>query len=262
MKNYRLWGKPPYKIVVVHGGPGAPGAIAPVARELCNDIGVFEPFQSAKTIDGQVAELAAQISKHAETPVVLIGWSWGATLSYITAAGHPGLVKKLVLVSAPPLMTEGPRPDLRPVWMERLTEPERKRFIEMEKDFNDSDNGPSPETVKEFFNLVAKADCYDPLPAEDDVLEYQLDINMAVGKELGELIAGGELVKPGKNIECPVTAIHGDYDPRGPEYVRIPLSLAVKNFKFILLEKCGHYPWREKYARDKFYEVLREEING
>jgi len=34
----------------------------------------------------------------------------------------------------------------------------------------------------------------------------------------------------------------------------------VKNFRFILLEKCGHEPWKEKYARDKFYEILKKEI--
>jgi len=34
----------------------------------------------------------------------------------------------------------------------------------------------------------------------------------------------------------------------------------VKNYRFILLEKCGHEPWQEKYARDKFYEILKKEI--
>ena len=64
----------------------------------------------------------------------------------------------------------------------------------------------------------------------------------------------------GKKIKCPVTAIHGDYDPHLADGVRIPLSRVLKDFKFILLEKCGHEPWIEKYAKDKFFNVLREEI--
>ena len=57
MKNIRKYGKAPFKVAVVHGGPGAPGEMAPVARELSKDYSVIEPFQRSFTIDGQVKEL-------------------------------------------------------------------------------------------------------------------------------------------------------------------------------------------------------------
>ena len=41
MKNFRQYGKPPYTVAVVHGGPGMPGHIAPVARDLARDCGVL-----------------------------------------------------------------------------------------------------------------------------------------------------------------------------------------------------------------------------
>jgi pimeloyl-ACP methyl ester carboxylesterase len=68
-----------------------------------------------------------------------------------------------------------------------------------------------------------------------------------------------DLISVGKKIECPILAIHGDYDPRPAENVRESLSCERKDFKFILLEKCGHTPWLEKYARERFFEVLRKE---
>ncbi|MHA2061833.1 MAG: alpha/beta fold hydrolase, partial [Candidatus Sifarchaeia archaeon] len=34
MKNLRIYGNKPFNIAVLHGGPGAPGEMAPVAREL------------------------------------------------------------------------------------------------------------------------------------------------------------------------------------------------------------------------------------
>ena len=34
MENLRKYGKAPFSIVVVHGGPGAAGEMAPVAQEL------------------------------------------------------------------------------------------------------------------------------------------------------------------------------------------------------------------------------------
>jgi len=59
---------------------------------------------------------------------------------------------------------------------------------------------------------------------------------------------------------CPVVAIHGDFDPHPAEGVKIPLGVSLKDFKFVLLPKCGHHPWLEKYAKDRFYSVLNEEI--
>ena len=69
-----------------------------------------------------------------------------------------------------------------------------------------------------------------------------------------------ELLALGKEITCPVVAIHGDYDPHPVAGVREPLSRVLRDFTFIILEKCGHEPWIEKYARDEFYEILRREI--
>ncbi len=62
------------------------------------------------------------------------------------------------------------------------------------------------------------------------------------------------------NIRCPVVVIHGEYDVNPAEAVREQFSEVIKDFKFFLLEKCGHSPWYEKYARDKFYDILKDEI--
>ena len=261
MKNFRTWGKPPYQVAVIHGGPGAPGSVAPVARELSITMGVLEPFQTAKSADGQVAELAAVLKEHGDLPVTLVGWSWGATLSYLTAARFPDLVRKLILVGTPPLeVKDGSRADLTPVWMERLSEAERNEFVKLVDyiwDGKTEDKGPA---MGKLFRLIARADSYEQIPGKDDVLEYQLDINIAVGLVLRDLINSKKLIELGKDIKCPVMAINGDYDPRSAENVRVPLSLMIKDFKFVLLQKCGHYPWMEKYARDEFFKVLIKEI--
>jgi len=62
----------------------------------------------------------------------------------------------------------------------------------------------------------------------------------------------------GKKIRCPVIAIHGDYDPHPYEGVKTPLSHILRDFRFILLEHCGHRPWVERAARDRFYKVLKK----
>jgi len=44
------------------------------------------------------------------------------------------------------------------------------------------------------------------------------------------------------------------------EGVQKPLSTMLKSFRFVLLKNCGHMPWIERQARDKFYGILREEL--
>jgi pimeloyl-ACP methyl ester carboxylesterase len=70
----------------------------------------------------------------------------------------------------------------------------------------------------------------------------------------------GKLMGLGNEIRCEVVAIRGDHDPHPYEGVLEPLSGYLKNFKFILLEKCGHKPWIEKEAKGRFYAVLKQEI--
>lgn len=100
MKNLRMHGHPPLDVAVVHGGPGAPGEMAPVARELARAHGVLEPPQTASTLRGQVVEIEAALRGNGHLPVTLIGHSWGAMPGFILAAQRPSLVKKLILVSS------------------------------------------------------------------------------------------------------------------------------------------------------------------
>ena len=108
--------------------------------------------------------------------------------------------------------------------------------------------------------LIAKADSYDPLPYDSEILECQYDIYQKVWKQASELRSSGKLLELGKRIQCPVVAIHGDYDPHPAEGVKEPLSLILKDFRFVLLGKCGHCPWFERNARDKFFSILKSEI--
>ena len=54
MKNPRRYGDAPFKIILIHGGPGAPGEMAPVAEELSSDFGILEPLQTKDSIEGLV----------------------------------------------------------------------------------------------------------------------------------------------------------------------------------------------------------------
>jgi pimeloyl-ACP methyl ester carboxylesterase len=72
--------------------------------------------------------------------------------------------------------------------------------------------------------------------------------------------SSGELLELGRQISCPVVALHGDYDPHPADGVRGPLASVLSEFRFVLLERCGHMPWIERQARERFFEVLEEEL--
>jgi pimeloyl-ACP methyl ester carboxylesterase len=72
--------------------------------------------------------------------------------------------------------------------------------------------------------------------------------------------SSGALLKHAGRINCPVLAIHGDYDPHPYTGVKLPLEKVIKNFRFQLLEKCGHEPWNEVHAKQTFFNILEEEI--
>ena len=258
MNNLRKYGRPPYCVAVIHGGPGTPGEMAPLARQLAPLCGVLEPLQTADSMEGQVEELASVLKKDAAIPATLIGFSWGSLLVLLTATRYPEMVDKLILVSSPPF-EEKYATSIMEKRLERLNAEERNEVAYLRGGIENLCAKEKNEKFARLGKLLAVADSFDALTLDDEVLEYQYEVYKKVWPKAAELRRRGLLKMAGK-IQCSVVAIHGDYDSHPNEGVREPLSRVVNDFRFILLEKCGHYPWRERLAKDRFFEVLREEV--
>jgi pimeloyl-ACP methyl ester carboxylesterase len=253
MNNPRTYGNPPYTVALLHGGPGVSGEMAPVAQELSAQRGILEPLQTVDSLDGQVEELRSILDKHGDDPFTLVGYSWGAWLGFLLAARHPALVKKLILVSSGPLEQKYAA-EVRRNRVNRLNWEEQREVLDLQKNLED------PKAFARFGEIMAGTDYYDPLPIKIEGIELRPDIYQGVWPEAKKLRKSGKLLKAAESIQCPVVAIHGDHDPHPAEGVQKPLSKALKNFRFILLEKCGHTPWMEIQARDEFFRVLNEEL--
>ncbi len=259
MINLRKYGKPPFIVAVVHGGPGARGEVAPVARELSSLVGILEPLQTATTLEEQVSELHIVLRENASLPVTLVGHSWGAWLGFIAAARYPASVKKLILVGSGPFEQQYAA-GITATRLIRLSETDRLRVLSLTEALGSPDTVNKNKLFLEFGVLFARADAYDPLPDNHEALDVQYDSGQQVWQEAEALRRCGELLEMGKQIACPVVAIHGDYDSHPAEGVERPLSRVLRDFRFILLDKCGHSPWLERQARDRFYAILRSEI--
>jgi len=259
MDNLRRYGSPPYNVAVIHGGPGAPGEMAPVARELSSITGVLEPLQTAASLEGQVQELHDILRENGDLPVTLIGWSWGAWLGFILAARHPELVKKLILIASGPFEEEYAA-GITEARMDRLDEEHKAEARSLIDVLTDPAAADKNAAFARLGKLISKADSYDPMPYEDETPDYQFDVFQEVWGQANGLRISGELLELGRKIQCPVVAVHGDYDPHPYRGVEEPLSRVIEDFRLVLLEDCGHRPWFERAAREEFYNILKREL--
>ena len=189
--------------------------------------------------------------------MILIGFSWGAWLSYILAALYPFFVKKLILVGSGPF-EEKYAAKIMETRLNHLNNDDKKEALSLLSALDSG--GMKGDGFARFGELMDKADSFDPLPHDSEVLPCSPDIYQRVWGEANKMRSTGELLKLGASNKCPVVAIHGDYDPHPTAGVKEPLSRVLKDFRFILLENCGHRPWLERQAKQNFYDTLRREI--
>jgi pimeloyl-ACP methyl ester carboxylesterase len=236
--------------------------MAPVASELASERGVLEPIQTAVSLQGQIDELRDLLRQHANLPVTLVGYSWGAWLSYLLAAYHPDLVQKLILVSSGPFEPQYVSA-LSETRLARLSPTEQAGWQQTIAQLEDPTTPDKDAALARLGALASKTDAYDPLPCEsqaEDRAGPRGDIFQSVWHAAAQMREDGSLLKLAHQIRCSVVAIHGDYDPHPAEGVERPLRAILSDFQFILLEHCGHTPWLERQAKDRFYRALREAL--
>ncbi len=207
MNNLRKYGQPPFSAAVIHGGPGAPGSMAPVARELGKIGGILEPLQTAGSLDGQIQELEAVLIEHAAHPLTLIGWSWGAMLSLIFTARCPELVQKLILIGSGGLEARHAAPVME-TRLKRLNIEDRAMFDQLSAALNDPGETNKNAILASLGRLFQfKTDTLSPISLAGETLEVRYDIHNGVWSDASQLRASGALLELARQIRCPVLAI-------------------------------------------------------
>lgn len=254
----RRYGEGPVQAVVVHGGPGAPGSVACVARELSKTCGVIEPMQSRHSIAELIDELDTQIRAYTQEATVLIGHSWGAWLVGLFARAHPDMARHLVLVGSGPFRAAYV-PQIGARRLCNLTDEEGRAFSRAAAQLNGDDCPDRDLALQTLGRLAEKADNYDSFEVAEPGDSFPADgaLYADVWREADALRADGALYSALGAIRCPVTVIHGAMDPHPAEGVTEPLREQGVAFTPYILPKCGHSPFQERYAAGRFYEILR-----
>lgn len=253
----RFYGEKPYKAAVIHGGPGDIGGMQPVAERLGKTFGVMEPIQSQYTIIAQVMELRRQLGLYVKEPITLIGHSWGGWLSLLVASCYPFLVERVVLVGCPPL-EDVYGEHIHQRRMKRLSKEEQERFTW----YITHMSAVSQDDWEDLRKMIAKTDLYEQ--KEGGVSPVSLDAKMyeKIWTEAMAMRQSGDLMRYIQSVSCPIHIIHGEYDPHPLEGVMNPLDSLCIPYRMHILQKCGHAPFDEKFAEERFYEVLEQILQG
>lgn len=248
-----LHGKAPYKTVLIHGGPGAIGSLKNCSEELSRltERGIVEALQSQYSIAELIEELYLQIIEYCQEKPTLIGHSWGAWLAVLFAEKYPKLCKNIILVGCPPLADKYVK-EISLRRLRNLSGEESKIFQRM------IDNVATDEDIKKIPSILEKSDNYY-LESSEKLIVDKADNEMynRIWNEATKLRTNGALLTAFKNIQSKLFLIQGVCDPHPIEGVIKPLEENGISCKTYILEKCGHNPFMEKYAKEKFYDILQ-----
>lgn len=243
-------------VIVLHGGPGAAGYMAPVARDLARDFHVLEPFQRGSgdtplTVERHVQDLRELIEDRcAGVRPAIVGSSWGAMLALATAAEHPDLTGPLVLIGCGTFDVRA-RARMNRIIDRRLDDDLRGRLARLEVEVPDAD-----ERLKRTGALLEPLYTVDPLRAglgdvECDDRAFQETWNDMLRQQREGLYPAAFAA-----IGVPVLMLHGTEDPHPGGMIRDSLLPWIPQLEYVEWSRCGHYPWIEREVRDEFFHTL------
>ena len=258
----RSYGSQGPTVVVLHGGPGAPGSAASLARALAHHFRILEPLQRhSGQVSLTVARHVEDLREVAPRPAILIGCSWGAMLGLSYAARYPKEVSSLILVGCGTYDLASR--EIHRKSLEKLLGLRKSQIADRLKERLATAANPEERDaiLAELGELYMFAESYDRL-AEEGIAAPRLSVDQTGHIETWTdvLRLQRERVEPQAFCEilAPVLMIHGDRDPHPGPATRDLLRQYIPRLEYFELERCGHEPWRERHARDRFIELLRQ----
>lgn len=253
----RQYGTEGPKVILLHGGPGAAGYMAPVARRLAESFHIIEPFQrkgnhdNPLTVERHVTDLHDVINAccPGEKPI-LAGHSWGAMLSLIYVAQFPDAVESVVLIGCG-TFDAAARAQMRTLRHERMAAHKYQRMKQRMEQIEDPD-----ERLQLLGKIMILIDSFDLKDVKDEVVYYDGLGHEQIWHDMMALMNKGVYPAAFETIDVPVLMLHGDYDPHPGEMIRDSLKPYIPEMEFHRWQPCGHYPWLERAVCEDFYSVL------
>lgn len=257
MIDVRRYGAHGPTVAVLHGGPGAPGDVASLARALA-DAGfvALEPLQrrsggEALTVARHVADLRDALRAEGARPTAIVGHSWGAMLALAFAAEHPELADALVLIGCG-TFDRAARAEYERRVEHQLGAKGRAELALIAASAEDPDL-----RLERAGAAIQRATSVAPIPPEANPLRCDAHGNHETWSDLLRLRDDGTYPAAFAAIRSPVLMLHGAEDPHPGALIRDSLAPVLPQLEYVEFPRCGHYPWLELHARDVFLAGLR-----
>jgi pimeloyl-ACP methyl ester carboxylesterase len=249
----REYGSSGPQVIVIHGGPGACGSMAPVARALADSFRILEPFQSSSssTVAGHVADLHEVVTAYSSSTPALVGHSWGAMLSLAYAAAHPDSAGAIVLICSGTFDLPSREQFIINLSERKKDEGARNRF-ERAQQISDR-NDRFHELGKQTLQLYS----YDLASTDQEIDESEAGTSSETWDDMVRLQNDGAYPAAFAAIKSPVLMLHGAADPHPGQMIRASLAPYISQLEYREWDRCGHYPWLEKSTHDEFFSLLR-----
>jgi len=243
--------KGPY-VVLLHGGPGAPGEMAPVGRFLSDRFRVLEPLQRLSgdvqlTVDRHVQDLHDVLRcPLRKGPVSLVGFSWGAMLALTYAARYPDDIERLILIGCGTFDRRS-----REVYqnsMEKRMDANDRHSIDNLVVMLASEEDPVRRNglFAQFGNIYTHIQSCNPLPVGSEVLVYDEAGFRQTWNDVLSVQDKGVQPAEFEKINARVTMIHGDSDPHPGKLIYESLEPFIRDLRYREIQRCGHIPWIER----------------
>ncbi len=252
----RCYGKDGSPVVLVHGGPGAAGYMAPVARYLAEEYRVIEPLQRQSgtqplTVQRHADDLLAVLKTFCRgVRPVLVGHSWGAMLALAFAAAYPDSVCCVALIGCGTFDPQS-RAALEQSVRDRMTPFVVKRLKAASRQIRDAD-----VRLCVVARILEPLYSYELLPHQDETVCYDARGQRETWADMLRLQRDGTYPATFRTIRQPVLMLHGDTDPHPGSMIRDTLLSALPQLDYVELPRCGHFPWLERYSAEAFFAAL------
>ena len=248
-------------VFLLHGGPGAAGSVWDLAEELSDEFQVHEPVQRHSgprklTVSRHVSDLRRLLA----APAVVVGHSWGAMLGLSFASRYPASLRGLILIGCGTYDQRS-----REIYCARmrrnLGSAGRQRKEALREKLGTCSSDPQRDRLfAKLGEIDARSQAFDELRSRAGykaMLEVDFRGFQETWDDAVRLQRVGREPAAFRAISCPVLMLHGDDDPHSGGSISTTLRRYIPQLEYRSYPRCGHVPWRERHARERFLLDLR-----
>jgi pimeloyl-ACP methyl ester carboxylesterase len=245
-------------VIVLHGGPGAPGSAEELAVGLSDMFRVVEPWQRGSggldplTVATHIADLHEIVLNVRDDPSpALVGESWGAMLALAYAAEYPHDTGPIVLVGC------GTFDKQAQAHVVKTREDRIAQYLAKHPEYVEDLNLDLNERIMKWHDMTDTYKAISSTPRNQD-LQIDVKAHTETWNDMLRCQENGKFPESFFRILSPVMMLHGSYDPHPGKMIRDSLKKYIPQLEYREFERCGHQPSIEQFAREEFFSEMHD----